>query len=83
MTSAENTAPTTETLLLAIATLLADAHQSKNDKVSNENSAAILLASAGISHRDIAKITGRQTDAVRMAITRSRKSTSGDTINVG
>ena len=81
MTPAENLTPTTETLMLSIAALLADAHQSKNDKVSNENSAAILLANAGISHRDIAKITGRQTDAVRMAITQSRRSTPEDTVN--
>jgi len=77
MTSEEKATPSAETLLLAIAALLTAAHQSTKPTISNESSAAILLASVGISHQDIGRITGRQPNAIRMAITRSKVTTSG------
>jgi DNA-directed RNA polymerase specialized sigma24 family protein len=60
--------------LRAIAALLAASHKSNDAAVSDEASVTLLLDSVGLSFKEIAKVSGRQPDAVRMAITRAKKS---------
>jgi DNA-directed RNA polymerase specialized sigma24 family protein len=61
--------PPDSTLLLAIAALLANQYQpSERDKKSVE----VFLSEVGLSYREIAAIVGKQPDAVRVAISRSK-----------
>ncbi|TML00281.1 MAG: hypothetical protein E6G34_01980 [Actinobacteria bacterium] len=71
MASAGHTQPNAEELLLAITALLID---EREKRVADEPDAArieVLLDSCGLSYKTIAAITGKQEDAVRMAITRA------------
>jgi DNA-directed RNA polymerase specialized sigma24 family protein len=59
--------------LAGILALLAD---EREERIKNEREATkteVLLAEAGLSLEDIAAITGKNYDAVRMAIARSRR----------
>ena len=64
----------------AMAGILALLIDEREDRTRNQKDAAkteVLLAQAGVSIEDIAAVTGKKYDTVRMAITRGKKATNG------
>jgi hypothetical protein len=63
----------------AMAGLLALLIDEREDRTRNSNDAAkteVLLSNAGLSIEEIAAVTGKKYDTVRMAITRAKKAAS-------
>jgi DNA-directed RNA polymerase specialized sigma24 family protein len=60
-------------LLRAIIVLMLDSRENSEDR---STSPVMLLHQAGLPYREIAQLTGRSPDAVRMAITRAKAASS-------
>ena len=65
----------TNSVLLAILTLMVDERERVAKLDPSMNKTEILLDSVGLSYSQIAKVLGKNTAAVRMMITRSRAKT--------
>jgi DNA-directed RNA polymerase specialized sigma24 family protein len=64
----------------AMAGILALLIDEREDRTQTQKSAAkteVLLSQAGLSIEEIAVVTGKKYDTVRMAISRGKKATSG------
>jgi DNA-directed RNA polymerase specialized sigma24 family protein len=64
----------------AMAGILALLIDEREDRTQTQKSAAkteVLLSQAGLSIEEIAAVTGKKYDTVRMAISRGKKATSG------
>lgn len=66
----------TEVLMRAIITLMVDAREARPAE-EREARTEVLLARAGLGASAIAELTGKQPAAVRMAISRARRSPKG------
>jgi hypothetical protein len=66
----------TETLLRAILALMIDEREARPPHERDVRT-EVLLADAGLNAGDIAELTGKQPAAVRMAISRARRSGKG------
>lgn len=65
----------TNSVLLAILTLMVDERERVAKLDPSMNKTEILLDSVGLSYSQIAKVLGKNTAAVRMMVTRSRAKT--------
>jgi DNA-directed RNA polymerase specialized sigma24 family protein len=66
----------TDTLLKAILALMVDEREARPAS-DRERRTEVLLASAGLGASEIAELTGKQPGAVRMALSRARRTAGG------
>jgi antitoxin component HigA of HigAB toxin-antitoxin module len=61
-----------ESALAGILALLIDAREARTGKDKDPEKIELLLSRAGLSNEDIAAVTGKRPDAIRMAIARAK-----------
>lgn len=69
----------TDDLLRAILTVLIDEREQRGAERPGQRRTELILADAGLPPATIAQLLGKNSDAVRMAIARARKSASSPT----
>lgn len=71
----ERTGIALESAMAGILALLIDEREDRTREQKDAAKTEVLLAQAGVSIEEIAAVTGKKYDTVRMAITRGKKAT--------